>query len=119
MRNPTFILMKKADFASGEVQDHAVQIGVLTSAGFYRVLGSEKYGTFVYEAARYLSEHFDDKNWPVGVEKGKKKLLLLNAWRDAHYLDDDDEEPEWGINPSPLVTAAEMALDDRPGDYAK
>ena len=116
MRNPTFTLMKTANSASGKCDDHAVQIAVWTSGGFYRVLGNENPGTFAYEAARYLGEHFRDKNWPVCVQNGKKKLFLLNAWRDAHYLDDGDDEPEWDIDPSPLVTAAELALGNRPED---
>lgn len=29
-------------------------------------------------------------------------------------LDDEDDEPDWDIDPSPYVTMAELALDNRP-----
>ena len=55
-------------------------------------------------------ERFNFKNLEDNDEEAQGVLVAKELDR---ILDDEDNEPEWDIDPSPAVTAAELALDNR------
>ena len=80
MREPKFILLQTGSSASPEEGETLVQVGILTTEGFYRPLGSGKDGSFERAASDHLNCCFDDKNWPAYPEKGREKLAAMNKW---------------------------------------